>query len=146
MSASLHVGSPWQSTTSAKQVKLYLIEPKSPARPPHHKALFLPARTEQDKMAQLNSLFPLSQSDVDCWVPLRHHRSTHTAAACTSCSGKVYTAVLTQMCAKNLPVRPPSSGHCATSLLIPNAAHGGIHASHARPIRPSVVARLFHHL
>lgn len=70
-----------------QQVKSYLIEPKSPARPPRHIALFLPAGTEQDKTAQLNSHFTLSQPAVDCWIPLRHHRSMHTAAACTYCSG-----------------------------------------------------------
>lgn len=70
-----------------QQVKSYLIEPKSPARPPRHIALFLPARTEQDKAAQQNSHFALSQPAVDCWIPLRHHRSMHTAAACIYCSG-----------------------------------------------------------
>lgn len=49
-----------------QQVKSYLIEPKSPERLPRHIALFLPTRTEQDKMAQLNSHFTLSQSAVDC--------------------------------------------------------------------------------
>lgn len=96
-----------------------------------HIALFLPTGTEQDKTAQLNSHFALSQPAVDCWIPLGNHRSMHTAAAAVETphcglNTDVYWVKVNLACKRTLPVLPPTPpGHSAKSVLTPHALHLG---------------------
>lgn len=95
-----------QNKTSAKKSNHISSSQKALQGPSHHIALFLPTGKEQDKTAQLNFHFKLSQPAVVCCFPLRHHRSTNTAAMCISCSGDptLHFNRCTQMQTKSIPL------------------------------------------
>lgn len=97
----LHVGSFGQNTTSAKQVKSYLVEPKSPVRPPHNVVFASRNRARQNGSTELS----FHTVTVCCWL-LDHIKTSQVPAH--SCSvyfmhRMAYTAVLTQTYSRTCP-------------------------------------------